>query len=154
MKKSDINATTRKADFILVQNGLFEYPPKKDEEPQLLASQCSKCGATFFPQRPVCRHCLDGAGMKIIRLSPHGVVYASTVINVDSPSGIKAPYAFGYVDIAENNIRVFALFEETDAVLIAPGRAVEVVIEAIATNRERQHVVGYKYRARQREIQS
>ncbi len=154
MKKADTNASTEKPDSILVQDGLFDYPPQKNEESRLLASQCTKCGATFFPQRPVCRHCLDSEGMKIIELSPHGVIYASTVINVDSPSGIKAPYAFGYVDIAENNIRVFALFEDTDAALIAPGRAVEVVIKPIMTNREQQHVVGYKYRARQREIQS
>lgn len=133
-------------DFVAVQPGLFDYPVKKGEKGRLLASRCRKCGATFFPRRTVCRHCLNEENMEGIRLSPRGVIYACTVVHVDSPSGVKAPYAFGYVDIPADNIRVFALFSSADRELIEPGQEVELVLEPIATNDEHKQVIGYKYR--------
>lgn len=147
MKKAEEDMRGEEGDFVLVQPGLFNYPGQKSEKPALLASRCSKCGTTFFPQRTVCRYCLDDSGMENVALSRRGVVYASTVIGIGSPSGIKAPYAFGYVDIPVDGVRVFALFKDADPEHIAPGQEVELVIESIATNSEQKQVMGYKFQA-------
>ncbi len=106
----------------------------------------------FFSAKDGCRHCLDSKGMREVKLSRRGVVYASALISVDSPAGIKAPYAFGYVDIPADGIRVFALFKGTDPALIAPGQEVELVIEPVATSHGQTPVVGYKYKPVRRRI--
>jgi uncharacterized OB-fold protein len=90
--------------------------------------------------------------MEGIKLSSRGVIYTSTVVHVDSPSGIKAPYAFGYVDMPADNIRVFALFSSVDRDLIKPGQGVEVVIGPIGTNQENKQVIGYTYKPVRRRI--
>jgi uncharacterized OB-fold protein len=133
-------------DFVLVQPGLFDYPLKEGEKPFLLAARCSKCNAVFFPARTRCRHCGANDVMEEVRLPGRGVVYASTVVHVDSPSGIKAPYAFGYVDVPAAGVRVFALFTGCDPALIRPGQEVELVIEPIRTSHEQKQVIGYKYK--------
>ena len=37
--------------------------------------------------------------MEEIKLDRRGIIYACTVIHRNSPTGIIAPYAYGYVDI-------------------------------------------------------
>ena len=148
-KKKDLRTTNkrkRNEAFVLVQPGLFDYPLKNGEKPVLLAARCSKCNTVFFPARTRCRHCGATEFMEEVSLHGRGVVYASTVVHVDSPSGIKAPYAFGYVDVPADGVRVFALFTSCDPALIRPGQEVELVIEPIGTSREQKPVIGYKYK--------
>jgi uncharacterized OB-fold protein len=84
--------------------------------------------------------------MEEIELDGQGVIYASTVVRVSSPAGIKAPYAYGYVDLPANQLRVFALFTGADPGSFVPGRKVEVVLEPIGKDTEGNMVIGYKFR--------
>jgi uncharacterized OB-fold protein len=132
--------------WIPVQAGLFDYPVPEGQQSFLLANQCKLCGKTFFPKRTLCPACYGHGQMEDISLGRRGVIYASTVVHIDSPSGIKAPYAFGYVDLLANQLRVFALFTGADLTKFIPGQEVEMVLEPLGIDREGQKIVAYKFR--------
>ncbi len=130
----------------LVQEGLFEYPIAKDHEPALLANRCRSCGQAFFPKRNTCPKCFDQGVLEEIRLSRRGIIYACTVVRRDSPVGISGPYAYGYVDIPANRVRVFALLTGADPGFFAPGQEVELVVEPLRTDSRGTRIIGYKFR--------
>lgn len=133
--------------WVVVEPGLFEYPIAEGEKPGLRGSQCVTCGKRFFPARPMCPDCFDQGSMKAKTFDNRGIVYCSTVVRVPSPVGIKPPYAYGYVDIPADDIRVFALFTGSDPELFAPGQEVELVLEPIVVNKQDQQVIGYKFKS-------
>ena len=133
-------------DWVLIQSELFQYPLSEGQHPTLLANSCKICGRSFFPKRALCPYCFDQGEMENVTLSRRGIIYASTVVRIPSPTGIEAPYAYGYVDIPVNNIRVFALFTGDDPTSFIPNREVELVVEPIRTNHEGQQIIGYKFK--------
>ena len=84
--------------------------------------------------------------MEDLRLGKRGIVYASTIVLRDSPAGIKGPYAYGYVDIPENEVRVFALFTGDEPSAFTPGREVELVVEAVRTDSSGREIIGFKFK--------
>lgn len=142
--KNILNTKIRSA--IPVQAGLFTFPVMDGDKPTLKGNRCSHCGKSFFPKRAICPECFISGRMEEIELERQGVIYASTVVRVSSPAGIKAPYAYGYVDLPANQLRVFALFTGADPGSFVPGRKVEVVLEAISKDREGNTVIGYKFK--------
>ncbi len=144
--QTSLKSSVKEPEWVLVQPGLFHYPPLEGQEPALLASRCGRCESHFFPRRSVCPNCFEKGKLEDTLLPRRGVVYASTVVQVPSPVGIKPPYAYGYVDIAANRIRVFALFTGGDPYSFKPGQEVELVLEPISVNSRGQQVIGYKFR--------
>ena len=133
--------------WVAVQPGLFEYPLADGKLPALLANRCTNCGRSYFPKRAFCPQCFDKEGMEDITLDRRGIIYTCTVVRVPSPVGIKAPYAYGYVDIPAHQVRVYALFTGSDPASFSPGQEVEVVLEPIRVNEKGQEVIGYKFKA-------
>jgi hypothetical protein len=130
----------------LVQEGLFDYPLADRQGPALLANRCNKCGKTFFPKRNLCPDCFEDGNLEDILLDKRGIIYASTVVHVTSPVGIKAPYAYGYVEIPKNQVRIFALFTGSDPPSFIPGQEVELVVEPVWENNRGQKIIGYKFK--------
>jgi uncharacterized OB-fold protein len=141
------NTSSNKTGSVVpVQVGLFNYPLTDGERAVLKGNRCTQCGKTFFPKRAVCPVCFVSGNVEEIELERQGVVYASTVVRVSSPTGIKAPYAYGYVDLPANQLRVFALFTGADPDSFVPGRKVEVVLEPVGKDTEGNTVIGYKFK--------
>lgn len=130
----------------VVQPGIFNYPLARDEKAALLANRCKVCGRTFFPKRPLCPDCFTDGEIEDVKLDTRGVIYSSTVVTVPSPVGIKPPYAYGYVDIPTNKVRVFALFSGSDPRAFQPGQEVELVLETVSVTKQKQKVIGYKFK--------
>jgi uncharacterized OB-fold protein len=144
-----ISRTYRPIGFnveVVVEPGLFNYPLDAGEKPALLASQCKGCGKTFFPKRFLCPDCFDPDKMGEVKLDTRGIIYSSTVVSIPSPVGIKPPYAYGYVDIPANGIRVFALFTGADPRSFRPGQEVELVLEQVMVNKQGEKIIGYKFK--------
>jgi len=144
MEKNSLNEANQ--TWSLVEEGLFEYPLAEGQTPTLLANRCTNCGKTFFPKRPLCPYCFDKGEMEEIKLDRRGAIYACTVIHRNSPTGIIAPYAYGYVDIPVNKVRVFGLFTGGDPLSFAPGQEVELVVEPIKIDPQGKQIIGYKFK--------
>jgi uncharacterized OB-fold protein len=131
---------------VVIEPGLFSYPVADGEKPTLTGSRCKACGKSFFPKRPLCPDCFDENSMESVSLDNRGVIYSATVVRVPSPVGIRPPYAYGYVDIPANKIRVFAPLTGADPDSFAAGQEVELVLEPVTVNKLGQKVIGYKFR--------
>ena len=84
--------------------------------------------------------------MEEIKLDRQGIIYACTVVHRDSPTGIIAPYAYGYVDIPVNKVRVFGLFDGSDPSSFTPGQKVELAVEPIKVDHQGKQIIGYKFK--------
>lgn len=73
------------------------------EATRLIGSRCPGCGAVDFPARAECG---DGGVPSLVELSPRGTLYSYTVVRTKPPFGLPAPYALGYVDLADGGPRV------------------------------------------------
>jgi len=130
----------------VIQEGLFHYPLDPGQKLALIANRCTGCGKAFFPRRSLCPHCFEEGVLEDISLDHRGIIYASTVVHIPSPAGIKAPYAYGYVQIPKNQIRIFALFTGADPFTFKPGQEVELVVEPVSENHQGQDIIGYKFK--------
>jgi len=144
MEKASPNQTNQ--IWTLVEEGLFEYPLAEGQPPTLLANRCTSCMKAFFPRRPLCPDCFEKGKMEEIKLDRRGIIYACTVIHRNSPTGIIAPYAYGYVDIPVNKVRVFGLFGGSDPSSFTPGQEVELVVEPIKIDPQGKQIIGYKFK--------
>jgi uncharacterized OB-fold protein len=99
----------------------------------LIGGRCQKCSGYTLGIREFCPHCSAQNTLQEDRIGRTGRLYSATVIH-QGPSGFKAPYRVGYVDI-EGGVRIFAHIENGAA---GPkvGDAVELDIDARMTDRE------------------
>lgn len=80
------------------------------DPPALLGSACTKCSRRTFPARDVCPHCGAVDSGEAVRLSTIGTIYSFTIVR-QAPPGLKTPYVLGYVDLADDQIRVMSRVE-------------------------------------------
>jgi benzoylsuccinyl-CoA thiolase BbsA subunit len=131
---------------IPIRPGLFEYPSPENSPPAILGNRCRKCAQMYFPKRMLCTNCFTEGDLEPVRLSRRGRIFSSTVVHIPSPAGISAPYAYGYVDLDGDRLRVFALFSGTNPAAFRPGCEVELIIEPVRTDSEGRVLIGYKFR--------
>ena len=122
-----------------------------DGSVRLLGGRCSRCATYSFPRRSICSLCGPGPEVEAAKLDGHGRIYASTVVRVPSPVGLKPPYAYGYVDLDSVPLRVFGLFAKADAQGLQPGTPVRLVSEALYSTASGQALVAYKFTRREGE---
>jgi uncharacterized OB-fold protein len=123
--------------------GAFEMEGK---EPHLIGTKCSKCGAAFFPPRRICTYCLTDEGIQTAKLGNKGKLYAYTVINVASRE-FDPPYAFGFVILEPENIRIPTLISGVkDPEVLPPGTEMKMVIEKLRVDKSGNEVMTYKFR--------
>lgn len=92
------------------------------EKVVLLASRCAN--RLSFPPRAYCGESLDAPQQVEVRAV--GRVYCYTIVRVRPPYGLPTPYAVGYVDIDNADLRIFGLFDEEIAADLALGMPVEL----------------------------
>jgi uncharacterized protein len=124
----------------------YTRPEDPGREPRLLGNRCPSCERIFFPARTLCPDCFEQSNPIPIELSGRGRIYASTIVRIPAPVGIAAPYAYGYVDLDESGVRVFALFSGAEPGWFKPGRRVRPVVETVRRDANGREVIGYKFR--------
>ena len=79
-----------------IEPGLFDAA-----NAALLGGRCRDCGALRFPRRPFCAACQRDS-IDAVPLSSEGRIYTYTIVR-HPPPGYRghAPYALGYVELAE-----------------------------------------------------
>ena len=129
-----------------IMEGIIKFPSREGEPPRLLGNRCGSCGKVFFPGRAICPDCFTDDTLAEFELSPRGKIYAYTVIHYPPPSGFEVPYAYGYVDLSEDNIRVFTMFTRDSLEKLQIGMDVELVIDKMRTDKDGAEIIGYKFK--------
>lgn len=123
--------------------GAFEIV---NNQPYLVGTKCSKCGAAFFPPRYICTYCLTDEGVEKARLGNKGTLYSYTIIRVAGKE-FNPPYAFGFVIIEPENIRIPAVLTGFDLEQeLKSGTRMEMVIDRLRNDDQGNEIVSYKFR--------
>lgn len=131
---------------VILAPDAYTRPVDPDQNPVLLGNECPACGAAFFPARTICPDCFDQGELVVKELTGRGEIHASTVVRIPAPVGIKAPYAYGYVDLMESGLRVFALFTGAEPEWFQPGREVQLTVGPVRLTKQGREIVGYKFK--------
>lgn len=95
----------------------ISYRAFLDEE-KLMGSKCKKCGAIYFPPRPLCIKCyspemewveLSGKG----KLAGYNYTYIGPLWTMEEGYDRQHPYCVGVVEL-EEGVRAVARIEEVD----------------------------------------
>ncbi len=73
------------------------------DEPHLVASECTACGARFFDRRNACAGC-SGTDFKSVDIPTQGEVRAFTIVAFAAP-GIEVPFVSAIVDCGGTSVR-------------------------------------------------
>ena len=114
----------------LVPEGIVVHT--EEHGPVLLGGYCPACRATYFPRNKYCRRCLEP--VEPCELSREGAIYSYTVVRIRPPQGLPQPYAVGYIDLADNGLRIFGLFDPAHTDRLAIGSAVRLNVGPLGTN--------------------
>lgn len=129
-----------------IMEGIIKFPTQAGDPPRLLGNKCSSCGKVFFPKRAICPDCFTDDTLTEFELSSRGEIYAYTVVHYPPPLGFEVPYAYGYVELTEDNIRVFTMFTQCDPEKLQIGMDVELTIEKMRTDKDGTEIIGYKFK--------
>ena len=128
-----------------VMEGLFTSLVP-DGYPRLIGSKCSRCGKKLFPKKIICPRCFCDEKMEEVLLGPRGKIYAFTTVRMPPPLGFEVPYAYGYVDFIEDDLRVPAMFTGKGSNQLRIGMDVILVIDKLRTDKEGNKIIGYKFK--------
>lgn len=105
--------------MILMEKASAGMWRKIDPRYNLIASECAKCKALYFPPRIVCKNCGRETKMQPRRLSGKGKVYSLTTIRVPSDAFKEnAPYTVGVVELTEG--------PKVEGHIISEGKKVDI----------------------------
>lgn len=134
-----------KENQCLVWEGIFKFPSQEGDPIRLLGVQCKSCGKVFFPKREICPNCFTDNTMVDYALSTEGKIYSYTVVHYPTPLGIEVPYAFGFVDLPQDDVRVLSLFTEWESLKI--DMDVRLTVEKLYKDKDDgKEIIGYKFK--------
>jgi uncharacterized OB-fold protein len=80
----------------------------------------------------VCPYCLTE--LQSVRLSSVGKIYTLTIVRTKPPFGLPQPYAVGYVDLEEDGLRIFGLFDPQRIADLHLGQRVKLDVGVIGVD--------------------
>ena len=131
------------AELAPLRPGMFRHG-ENGEPVGLVAGRCAGCGRVTFPARAACAHCPPGTPVEGHLLSTRGVIYAATTIHLPSALGHPAPYSYGYVELPEDDTRIFAPLLGPMGRPLRVGEAVQLVFFEIQA-RAIEGTLGYGF---------
>lgn len=119
-------------NFPLMSPGIFSLPTENETSPKLLGGYCHECRQYFFPKPKFCRECLSEVAQ--VSLDSGGTLHSFTVVRTKAPFGLPEPYAVGYVDLDDYDLRIFALLDPLQVEGLAIGRSLKLMVGQIGQN--------------------
>ncbi len=107
-----------------------------DDNFQIKGGQCVHCGQLHYPYSEFCMSC--GSAVAERAFATAGKVYSFTTVQMKAPYGLPEPYTVGYIELKENGLRVFGLFSPDTARQVKIGVDVEVEVQPIGLNSQKQ----------------
>lgn len=112
---------------------------------RLLGTECIKCGAKYFPSRPICN--CGSADFKPYNLAERGEVITWTVIT-NPPIGFEkyAPYIVALIEL-KDGIRILSQIVDVSPKDVSTGLKVEAVFRRVKEDGNDGIIqYGYKFR--------
>jgi uncharacterized OB-fold protein len=114
-----------------------------DDEPHLVASECTSCGARFFDRRNACAACF-ATDFKKVDVATTGELKAFTIVSFAAP-GIPVPFVAGVVDCDSTSVRANIVNVDPDSEHVHLGMKVKLATFPIGTDTAGTEAIGFGF---------
>jgi len=114
-----------------------------DDEPHLVAHECTSCGARFFDRRNACAAC-GATGFADVRIAPEGEVRAFTIVAFAAP-GVPVPFVAAVIDCDGTSVRANIINTEPDDEHVHLGMKVRLTTYSLGTDDDGTEAIGFGF---------
>jgi uncharacterized protein len=122
---------------------LVDYLVLDTDQPHLVASECTSCGARFFDRRNACASCF-ATEFKKVDLATTGELRAYTIVSFAAP-GVPVPFVAGVVDCDGTSVRGNVVNVDPDADHVQVGMKVKLTTFPIGTDSAGTEAIGFGF---------
>jgi uncharacterized protein len=114
-----------------------------DDEPRLVANECTNCGARFFDRRNACASCF-GTSFTKVTLPQEGEVRAFTIVSKAAP-GIPVPFVAALISCGGTSVRANVINVEPDDEHVKLGMKVRLATFPLGTDSNGVEAIGFGF---------
>ena len=118
-----------------------------DDQPHLVANQCTVCGARFFDRRNACAAC-SGTEFQQVRVATEGEVRAFTIVSFAAP-GVPVPFVASVVDCGGTSVRANLVNVPPDPEHVQLGMKVRLTTVPVGTDSAGTEAIGFGFEPRE-----
>jgi len=130
------------ADIATKQVSIVEYF-RLDDEPHLIAQECSSCQARYFDRRNACAACF-GVDFSEVRVDSAGEVKSFTIVAYAAP-GVEVPFVAAVIDCGGTSVRGNLINVEPDADHVRLGMPVRLATYSLGTDDDGVEAIGFGF---------
>jgi uncharacterized OB-fold protein len=113
------------------------------DQPKLVASECTACGARYFDRRNACARC-GATSFAPVDIDRAGVLRAFTIVAFAAP-GVAVPFVAGVVDCGGTSVRANVINVEPDPDHVTLGMPVRLATYSMGTDDAGTEAVGFGF---------
>lgn len=113
------------------------------DEPHLVATECTTCGARYFDRRNACASCF-GTEFTKADVATEGIVRAFTIVAFAAP-GVPVPFVAAVVDCDGTSVRTNIVNVEPDDEHVTLGMKVRLTTFPIGTDEVGTEAISFGY---------
>ena len=114
-----------------------------DDDPHLVANECTSCGARYFDRRNACASCF-ATDFRTVDVPTTGELQAFTIVSFAAP-GIPVPFVAGLVDCGGTSVRTNIVNVEPDDQHVKLGMKVKLTTFPIGTDTAGTEAIGFGF---------
>jgi uncharacterized OB-fold protein len=114
-----------------------------EDDPHLVANECSSCGARFFDRRNACAAC-GGVEFAKVPIPTEGEVRSFTIVSHAAP-GIPVPFVASVVDCAGTSVRANLVNVPADPEHVRLGMKVRLTTVPVGTDSAGTEAIGFGF---------
>ncbi len=114
-----------------------------DDEPHLVANECTSCGARFFDRPNACASCF-ATSFAPVRVATEGEVKAFTIVSFAAP-GVPVPFVASVVDCDGTSVKGNLINVEPDDTHVNLGMKVRLATYPMGTDDAGTEAVGFGF---------
>jgi uncharacterized OB-fold protein len=113
------------------------------DQPHLVASECTACGARFFDRRNACASCF-ATDFRKVDIATDGELQAFTIVAFAAP-GVPVPFVAGVVDCDGTSVRGNVINTEADPDHVRLGMKVKLATYVVGTDDDGTEAIGFGF---------
>lgn len=130
-------------DTDIVRIPFVDYLVLDEDDPHLIAHECTGCGARYFDRRNACAGCF-GTEFSDARIATTGEVRSFTIVTFAAP-GVQVPFVAAVVDCDGTSVRGNIVNCPPDPEHVSLGMQVRLVTSVVGTDEHGVEAVNYGF---------
>lgn len=114
-----------------------------DDEPHLVAAECTTCKARYFDRRSACASC-SGQEFRAVDVPTEGVLTTFTIVSF-AAEGVDVPFVAGVVDCDGTHVKGNVVNTPPDPEHVTLGMRVRLTTVPVGTDSAGVEAVGYGF---------